>query len=124
MSTAFGASKEFYGGRGETLTGAGQGNVVSVNICRHSSCIILRDIEKENLGVLITSPLTKEIVQQLAIAFFDDNDFASDGKHAEKITKILKRCTKLYEATAGRVQFDKTYFFSWIWKKENGKFKV
>ena len=86
---------------------------------RHSSWIILRDIEKENLGVFITSQLTKEIVQQLAIAFVDDNYFASDGKHAEKITKILKRCTKLYEATAGKV-----YFFSWIWKKENWKFKV
>ena len=31
---------------------------------------------------------------------------------------------QLYEAAAGRVQFDKKYFFSWIWKRENGKFKV
>ena len=43
-STDFGASKEFYGGRGETLTGAGQGNLMSVKMCIHSSCIILKDI--------------------------------------------------------------------------------
>ena len=113
MSTAFGDSKYFYGGRRRTLTGAGQGNVVSVNMCRYSSCIILRDIEKNNLGFFITSPLTEEIVRQLEISFVDDNNFASDENHAEKIVKILKRHTQLCKATAGRFQFDKTYFFSW-----------
>ena len=79
---------------------------------------------KNNLGFFITSPLTEEIVRQLEISFVDDNNFASDENHAEKIVKILKRCTQLCEATAGIVQFDNTYFFSWIWKRDNGKFKV
>ena len=38
--------------------------------------------------------------------------------------KTLKIQTQLHEDTAGKVQFDKTYFFSWRWKRENGKFKV
>ena len=58
---------------------------------------MLKDIEKENLGVLIKSPLTTKIVQQLAIVLVDDNYFASEGKKVvEKITKMLKRCTHLY----------------------------
>ena len=38
--------------------------------------------------------------------------------------KILKRHKQSQEATVRRVQFDKTYFFSWRWKRENGKFKI
>ena len=64
--------------------------------------------------MVIKSPFTKEEVQQLAIAFVDDNDFAADGeKVVEKMTMILNWYTQLYEATAGCVQFDKTYFFIW-----------
>ena len=64
-------------------------------------------------------------MQKLAIDFVDDNDFASEGKKAvEKMTKTLKRHKQLHEATTGRVQFDKTYFFSWKCKTENGKFKI
>ena len=84
MSTAFGVSKECYGGRGEALAGTGQANVVSVKTCIDFSWITLRDIEKENLGVLITSPLREKIVQQLVIAFFDDNGSVSDGKQWEE----------------------------------------
>ena len=61
--------------------------------------------------MLIKSPLTTDSVHQLAIAFVDDNDFASDGKKAlAKMTKTLNKYAQLYEATAGRVQFDKTHF--------------
>ena len=51
--TAFGGSKEFYGGSRSKMTGICQENAVSVNICRCSSWIILRDLEKENLGVYV-----------------------------------------------------------------------
>ena len=53
VCTAFGVSEECYGGRNFLLGGKGQGNVVSGNMCRYSSCLILKDIEKENLGVMI-----------------------------------------------------------------------
>ena len=45
VSTSFGVSKEFHGGRGEMLAGTGQGNVMSLNTCRFSSCMIIRDME-------------------------------------------------------------------------------
>ena len=98
---------------------------MSVYTSRNSLFITLKSIEKENLGVFITSPLIEEIVQKLAIAFVKYNGFESDRKKCvEKMTKVLKRCTQLHNATAGNFQFDKTYFFSWRWKRDNGKFKV
>ena len=46
-------------------------------------------IEKEKLGVAIKSPFAKEEVQQLAIAFVDENDFITDGERVvEKMTAI------------------------------------
>ena len=80
VCTTFGVSKECYGGRNRKLAGTGQGNVVSGNICQDSSCLILKSIENRKLGVAIKSPFNKEEVQQLAVAFVDDNDFISDGE--------------------------------------------
>ena len=51
-------------------------------------------------------------MQQLAISFVDDNDFASYGEKAvAKIMRTLDKYTKMYEATSGRDQFDKKSFF-------------
>ena len=36
----------------------------------------------------------------------------------------MDKHTKLRELTAGRVQFDKTQFFSWKWMRKYGKFKL
>ena len=60
VNTSFGVSKHFCGRRRITLAGTGQGNVFSVNMCRYSSCIMLREIEKENLGVFIKPPSTTD----------------------------------------------------------------
>ena len=125
VSTTFGVSKEFYGGSRSKLAGTGQEDVLSVNICRYSSFIMLKDSEKEELGVCIKSPFTTEQVKQLAVAFFDDNYFTSDVKKViDKMTKILNKHTRLYEATACRVKFDKTHSFSWKWMRTNGKFEL
>ena len=40
------------------------------------------------------------------------------------MTDILHHYTRLYEATAGSVQYDKTYYFSQKWKRTNGKFEI
>ena len=61
------------------LAGLGQVNDVSVNTCRDSSWITLKDIEKENLGIFIKPLLKIEVVAQLATALVDDNDFTSEG---------------------------------------------
>ena len=80
VSTTFNVSEAFCRGSRSMLAGTGQVNVVSVNVCRDSSCIMLKDIEKENLGAHIKLSLTTDSSQQLAIALVDDNDFVSDEK--------------------------------------------
>ena len=47
VSIDFGVSKDFCVGREEKLAGAGQVNIVSVNMRRDSSRTIIRDKEKE-----------------------------------------------------------------------------
>ena len=90
VRSAFRVSKECYGGRGEKLARTVQENSVLVNTCRYSSCIMLRDMEKEHLGVFIKSTLTKESVQQLEITVVDDIFFLwwvelwKDGKEIKK----------------------------------------
>ena len=42
------------------------------------------NIENRNLGVAIKSPFTKSEVQQLDIAFVNDNNFMSDGENVVK----------------------------------------
>ena len=37
---------------------------------------------------------------------------------------ILNKWTRLHEDTEGRVQFDKTSFFSWKWMRRNGKVEM
>ena len=34
---------------------------------------------------------------------------------------ILQKYTKLYDATGGFVQYDKTSHYSWVWKRTNRK---
>ena len=40
------------------LAGTGQGNKISGDICRDTSCTIIRQLEKEGLGMVIKSPHT------------------------------------------------------------------
>ena len=60
LCTSYGVSNIIYGGDKDILGGSGQGNVGSGNICRDQSCIIFRKLEKENIGVLIKSPVSVE----------------------------------------------------------------
>ena len=53
LCTSYGASSNYHGGCNNKQVGTGQGHVVSVNIYRDSTCIIFKDIEKEDLGIII-----------------------------------------------------------------------
>ena len=39
------------------------------------------------------------------------------------MTAILNHYARLHKATEGCVQCDETYYFSWKWKRTNGKFE-
>ena len=63
------------------------------------------------------------VLKKLSFRYFSIL-YQREEKVVEKMTEILHHCTSLYEATAGSVQYDKTYYFSWKWKRTNGKFEI
>ena len=75
LSTSFGISSIQYRGHLDLLRGSGQGNVLSSNICHDQSCFIFRDMEHDEMGVIIVTPITQQIIVQTALGFVDDSVF-------------------------------------------------
>ena len=122
ICTSFGASAEYYRGVKYKLAWTGQGNVISENVCRDTSNLIIKHIENMNLGIIIKGPISKEEENETAVVFVDDTDFGSDGDECEsKIQIILNIHTNLFEAIGGEVQPQKTNYFCWKWIRNNGK---
>ena len=117
VSTAFGVSEECYGGEENELAGTGQGNKFSGEVCRDTSCLIIKVLEKRGLGMKFGSKLTKVMVLIAAIAFVDDADLVAEGIDAESKMKImLKLHDDLFAATGGYIEQNKSKFFAWKWK--------
>ena len=111
LSTAYGIAKEKYGGHNDRLAGTGQGNVLSGAICRNVSCLIFKQLEKMNAGIDLTSPVTRNRIMRLIIAFVDDADFFWCGPNAiQNMLRIISKYNKLYAATGGTGQLEKTTF--------------
>jgi len=114
VCTDFGISKNFYGSKVEKLGGTGQGNSVSGAIYRDTSCLIFKYLEDKNLGAMLKDPISKEIIQRIAIAFVDDTDFYMNGPNYEqKMQLIMDMYTQLYEATGGKISLNKIVCFTW-----------
>ena len=58
----------------------GQGYVTSVNIYRDTSCLVIKPIEDQNIGIIIKDPISKEAESEIAVTFVDDTNFASEDK--------------------------------------------
>ena len=58
ISTAYSMSEEYYGGKECQLVGTGQGNKFSGDLCRDTSCMIIKVLENEKLGMKYKSKLT------------------------------------------------------------------
>ena len=117
ISTGYGVSKEHYGGNELKLAGTGQGNKFSGDMCRDVSCIIIRVIENNLLGVLCINKISKEIIQCAAIAFVDDTDFMTDGEEAQsQMQEMLNICNRLHGDTSGQIEETKITYHSWQWR--------
>ena len=91
-----------------------QGNSFSGTSCRDVSSVILRILEKKNLGIIIISSHNGEVKKRAAIACVNDTDFyASSVECEKKIQEIATHCAKMYEASGGKVQIEKVSMHSW-----------
>ena len=122
ICTSFGISENYYGSDIFKLGGTGQGNSASGAICRDTSCIIFKKIEKEGLGVIMRLPLSFEEFTRCVIAFVNDIDFYTNNKDfQEKMQLLMDMYTRLYEATGGKIQESKILYYCWKWGYEKGR---
>lgn len=114
VNTGYGISQEYYGGR-NSLDGTGQGNKFSGDICHNILCLIIRQLELQNLGITFLSIFIMLIVICSSISFVDDTDLVADGEKAiQNIQQMLNTYNRLHTATGGKIQEEKTKFFYWI----------
>jgi len=114
ICTSYGISKTYYGGIEEKQGDTGQGHILSANISRDGSCIVIKEVQNNNEGATITSPIRKASINEMVVAFVDDTNFFVNRKDpTQAITKILEEYKVLFEATRGKIQFQKTFYFAW-----------
>ena len=102
------------------LAGTRQGNRFSGDVCRDISCVIMKSIENDQLGIKFESGLTNQSSQIVAVMFVDDADMVTEGVEAEmKMKQILKKYDNLHAATGGKIEEKKCKFFAWmcVWKQ-------
>ena len=122
VSTGYGMSYNYYGGEYQQLTGIGQGNKFSGDMCRDVSCIIIKVIENKRLGVFFINKLTGEVIQCVSVAFVDDTDFMTDGYNAlEKMIQIIEIYDRLHGTIGGLIELLKITFYAWVWKWKQGQ---
>ena len=87
------------------------------DVCRDTSCLILKVIEKNNLGMNFESLISNESMQVVAVSYVDDNDLVSDGEIVvEKMNKGVHIFHSLHEATRGCVEETKSKVYAYQWK--------
>ena len=122
ICTGFGISESYYGGENDRLAGTGQGNRFSGDVCRDSSCLIIRSIERKNLGMQFESKVYGEIILKVSVAFVDDNDMVADGEEVEEDMKvILNDYNDLHSATGGHIEEQKSKYYAYQWVIRSGR---
>ena len=112
ICTSFRASSEFYRGINSKQARIGQDYITSVNIYRDTSCLVIKPIEDQNIGIIMKGSISKEAESETVVAFVDDTDFATSGDNAEyKMQAIINLYNKYYIATGGYIEHSKTVFY-------------
>ena len=86
--------------------------MLSGAVCRDQSCLVFKQLERLKKGVELVLPLSLKRVRRTVIAYVDDADFFSNGKHCiQKIQEIIELYVRLYEATGAKIQEEKVNFY-------------
>lgn len=118
MCTSFGACEEHYRRNECKLVGTGQGNAVSVNICRGVLGLNSKTFESEESEIQTIGLSSKEQEQQIVVVFVDDTDLIIDRDDSTiKTQRTLSKHAILYKESSGHAQCDKTNHFMKIDEK-------
>ena len=78
-------------------------------------------MEHDEMGIIIVTPITQQIIVWTALGFVDDTDFFSNNNNAQsKIQKTMMKYVHNYEATAGKVKQESIVCYSWRWITVDG----
>jgi len=125
INTGYGISEEYYGGAQNELAGTGQGNKFSGDMCRDVSCLIIKQLENKELGIICKSPSSQTREQCVSVSFVDDTDFITDGnQYEDKMQDIVNKYHQLYTATGGQIEVNKTKYFAWKWRWRQGRKEI
>ena len=74
-------------------------------MCRDVSCLIIKQIENQNLEIEIKSIILGLIEHSVSVSFVDDTDLFSNGDEVkEKMQSILNIYNKYYKAIGGEIE--------------------
>ena len=75
---------------------------------------IIKNIEIKDKGMIIETLTSKEFLQYATITFVDNTSFYSGGEEFQNnFNKIMSEYEKLYEATGGLVEPEKSHCYAW-----------
>ena len=64
--------------------------------------MIIRQLEKEGLGIVIKSPCTSKTQQKLVVLFVNNTDLVTDGELAKQsVQRMIDECDGEYAAMEG-----------------------
>ena len=93
-------------------------------MCRDKSYLVIKECKAIEKGAIITSSIQNKTVYQIVNTFVDDANFYSNRNNIEQnINNILEKYIKLYSATGGLIQKEKSYFYYWKWSSKNNTLK-
>jgi len=88
-------------------------------MCQDVSCLIICQIENQQLGVKFQDLVMLEILQCALVSFVDNTDMMTDREKARKqMQKIINIYNKLYGATGGYIEDKKFTYYAWQWHRK------
>ena len=84
--TSFGISIEFCSRPNNKIAETEQGYIASSNICYNILCLVIKEVEAKELGIVMIALIIDKRIEEVSIAFVDDTDFSTNGEDCQ--TKI------------------------------------
>ena len=105
ICSGYGISNKTYESINNPVGRIGQENSFSGESYKSKSCQIIKEVETEELGIIVKSLIIEVEEQRSTLAFIDDTSFFGNGKECkEKVQMALNKYVKYYKVIRGKVE--------------------
>ena len=84
INIGYGISNEYYGGKNNALASTGEGPKFSSDICRDILCLIIKQLKKEELGIIFKELNGQVKEQYVLVSFTDDTEYITEENQCEE----------------------------------------